>query len=222
MEITNVGRGKGAVENLRIKNVLAAVSDLDGAAAWFESEFGLASLPLSYPDGTGTRMIDVGAQQAIELWGPERAGTEAADRAAALSAGGGRFIHWEVATSAPQQTVTPIGLDPVRHQFVDDAGVEVDAWWTLGPDRVDLWEVPSFMWRDETAPNWGVPDEVPLATGGLALGFAWIEVGGNATAVSNWVGESQSLPIRHISGRQGPHAVGVRTSAGVIEVRLSS
>lgn len=51
------------------------------------------------------------------------------------------------------------------------------------------------------------------------MGFAWIEIGGDAAALSRWVGDA--LPVRHVGGRSGPHAVGVSTAGGVIEVRLT-
>lgn len=49
------------------------------------------------------------------------------------------------------------------------------------------------------------------------LGFAWIEVGGNAEELRDWLGGAD-IPVRVSDGRRSVRKVGVTTSSGEVTI----
>jgi len=199
---------------LRLDHVVYAVRDLDEAAVRFREELGLDSTVGGRHErwGTANRIVPFGDQY-LEL-------VAAVDEASALrnpfgrgileraSEGGGWFTI-AVATDGVDAVASRLHLDVVAGSRTRPDG-EVIRWRTAGLEdpRRDPW-MPFFL-------TWDIPVELhpgrSRARHGVRTeGIAWVEVGGHAERLREWLG-GEELPIRVIEGEPGLRRVGVATS----------
>jgi len=205
---------------LRLDHVVYATGDLDEAAVRFREELGLDSTVGGRHErwGTANRIVPLGDQY-LEL-------VAAVDEATALrnpfgrgileraSEGGGWFTI-AVATDGVDAVALRLHLDVVDGSRARPDG-EVVRWRTAGLEdpRRDPW-MPFFL-------TWDIPVELhpgrSRATHGVrAEGIAWVEVGGDAERLREWLG-GEELPIRVIEGEPGLRRVGVASSGREIVI----
>jgi Glyoxalase-like domain len=201
---------------LRLDHVVFAVPDLDEAAVRFREAFGLDSTEGGRHErwGTANRIVPLGDEY-VELVAAvdetaaarTRFGSGVLERA---SGGGGWFTMAAVAEDL-DAVAARLGLEIGSGSRTRPDG-EILRWRSAGLDdpRREPW-MPFFL-------AWDVPDELhPGRTraghGVQAEGIAWVEVGGGAERLREWLG-GEELPIRVIGGEPGLRRVGVATSHG--------
>jgi hypothetical protein len=184
---------------VRIDHVIYATDDLDDAQRRFEA-LGLRVVPGGVHDGMGThnRIVPLGDGY-VELLAIH-------DRGLAEGAGFGRalldrlrdgegWLGWAVAVEEDIELVARrlgIGIIPISRDGLTArlAGVAEAA-------REPF--LPFFCQRD---PGVGSPGD-----GGTG-GISWLELGGDAGRLADWVGGAE-LPLRFADGPPRPLAVGV-------------
>jgi hypothetical protein len=185
---------------LRIDHVILATSDLDGTAARIAADHGWPATGGGRHAGLGThnRIVPLGGGY-LELLGvadPEEAAGSAVGRAVAAKIGeGGGLLGWAVAVDDVEGVAARLGtelLTVTRAGFSARNSGIVEA---LADSSL-----PFFLERDP-----GIPDPGAEGTAG---GIAWVEVGVEATRLSEWLGGAR-LPVRVVGGRAGLHAFGV-------------
>jgi catechol 2,3-dioxygenase-like lactoylglutathione lyase family enzyme len=199
---------------LRIDHVVFAVPDLDEAAVRFREAFGLDSTDGGRHErwGTANRIVPLGDQY-LEL-------VTAVDETAAAGTGFGRGVLQLASGGGGWFTIAAVAedLDAVAARLGLEIGSgsrtrpdgEILRWRSAGLDdpRREPW-MPFFL-------VWDVPDELRpgrarTGHGVRAQGIAWVEVGGDAERLREWLG-GEELPIRVIGGEPGLRRVGVATS----------
>ena len=199
---------------LRLDHVVYAVPDLDEAAVRFREAFGLDSTEGGRHErwGTANRIVPLGDQY-VEL-------VAAVDETAAARTGFGRGVLERAAAGGGWFTIAAVAedLDAVAARLGLEIGSgsrtrpdgEVLRWRSAGLDdpRREPW-MPFFL-------AWDVPEELHpgrarAGHGVRAEGIAWVEVGGDAERLREWLG-GEELPIRVIGGEPGLRRVGVATS----------
>ena len=200
---------------LRLDHVVYAVLDLDQAAVRFREEFGLGSTEGGRHErwGTANRIVPLGDQY-LELVaavdGPMAAetafGRGVLERAAR---GGGGWFTIAAVTDGLDAVASRLGLEVGSGSRMRPDGQTV-RWRMAGLDdpRREPW-MPFFL-------AWDVTDELHPGRAGAghgvrAQGIAWVEVGGDAERLRDWLGDEE-LPIRVIGGEPGLRRVGVATS----------
>jgi Glyoxalase-like domain len=199
---------------LRLDHVVYAVPDLDEAAVRFRAEFGLDSTPGGRHErwGTANRIVPLGDQY-VEL-------VAALDEAAAARTVFGRGVLERVSGGSGWFTLAAVAndLDAVAARL----GLEIGSGSRTRPDGETL------RWRSAGLDNprrepwmpfflaWDVPDELHpgrarAGHGVRADGIAWVEAGGDAERLREWLG-GEELPIRVIEGAPGLRRVGVATA----------
>jgi catechol 2,3-dioxygenase-like lactoylglutathione lyase family enzyme len=205
---------------LRLDHVVYAVRDLDEAAVRFREELGLDSTVGGRHErwGTANRIVPFGDQY-LEL-------VAAVDEATALrnpfgrgileraSEGGGWFTI-AVATDGVDAVASRLHLDVVAGSRTRPDG-EVVLWRMAGPEdpRRDPW-MPFFL-------TWDVPVELHpgrarAGHGIRAEGIAWVEVGGDAERLREWLG-GEELPIRVVDAVPSIHRVAISTANGELVI----
>jgi catechol 2,3-dioxygenase-like lactoylglutathione lyase family enzyme len=205
---------------LRLDHVVYAVRDLDEAAARFRREFGLDSVVGGRHAGWGTanRIVPLG-EQYLEL-------IAAVDESEATATTFGRSLLERIEAGEGWHTFAVASDDVVL--IGERLGLEIDAgsrerldgevlrWRMAGledPKR-EPW-MPFFL-------TWDVPGSLHPghARAGHAIGvegIAWVEVGGDAEQLSEWLGDEE-LPIRVMSDEPGIRRVAVATPDGDLVV----
>jgi hypothetical protein len=89
------------------------------------------------------------------------------------------------------------------------------------PDTATCWAagLPNFFYTEDMARH---PGRVPIAPGpGIRPhGIAWMELGGSAEAMSDWLGiRASSLPLRFNGKTPGLYALAVKTERGEVVIR---
>ena len=205
---------------LRLDHVVFAVPDLDEAAVRFREAFGLDSTEGGRHErwGTANRIVPVGDQY-VEL-------VAAVEETAAARTGFGRGVLQLASGGGGWFTIAAVAedLDAVAARLGLEIGSgsrtrpdgEILRWRSAGLDdpRREPW-MPFFL-------AWDVPEELHPARaraghGVRAQGIAWVEVGGDAERLREWLG-GEELPIRLIEGEPGVRRVGVSTSDGEIVI----
>ena len=205
---------------LRLDHVLYAVPDLDEAAVRFREAFGLDSTEGGRHErwGTANRIVPLGDQY-VEL-------VAAVDEAAAGQTGFGRGVLERAAGGGGWFTIAAVAedLDAVAGRLGLEIGSgsrtrpdgEVLRWRSAGLDdpRRELW-MPFFL-------AWDVPEELHpgrarAGHGVRAQGIAWVEVGGDAGRLRQWLG-GEVLPIRVADVPLGIHRVGISTADGELVI----
>ena len=204
---------------LRLDHVVFAVPDLDEAAVRFREAFGLDSTEGGRHErwGTANRIVPLGDQY-VEL-------VAVVDETAART-GFGRGVLERARDGGGWLTIAAVAedLDAVAARLGLEIGSgsrtrpdgEILRWRSAGLDdpRREPW-MPFFL-------AWDVPEELHPARaraghGVRAQGIAWVEVGGDAERLREWLG-GEELPIRLIEGEPGVRRVGVSTSDGEIVI----
>ena len=199
---------------LRLDHVVYAVPDLDEAAVRFREAFGLDSTEGGRHErwGTANRIVPLGDQY-VEL-------VAAVDETAAARTGFGRGVLERASAGGGWFTIAAVAedLDAVAARLGLEIGSgsrtrpdgEVLRWRSAGLDdpRREPW-MPFFL-------AWDVPEELHpgrarAGHGVRAEGIAWVEVGGDAERLREWLG-GEELPIRVVEGEPGIRRVGVATS----------
>ena len=199
---------------LRLDHVVYAVPDLDDAAVRFREAFGLDSTEggRHEPWGTANRIVPLGDQY-VEL-------VAAVDEAAAARTGFGRGVLERASGGGGWFTMAAVAQDlaavAARLELEIGSGSrtrpdgEILRWRSAGLDdpRREPW-MPFFL-------AWDVPDEMHpgrarAGHGVRVQGIAWVEVGGDAERLREWLGGEQ-LPIRVVDGEPGIRRIGFGTS----------
>jgi hypothetical protein len=198
------------------------VRDADAAAARLLDEHGLASVPGGrHPAwGTENRIVPLGGAY-LELM-------TVFDRRVAVSTPLGRFVceriargdgflGWMAAGEGFDERTAALGLEPLPSSRERPDGSTV-SWRLAGLDRM-LAEPPLpglIAWDDPEA----FPGVTPAEHRGIRpRGFAWLELAGDATRLSEWLGGAE-VPLRVVDdGPPGLRAAAVALEGGEIVVR---
>jgi hypothetical protein len=199
---------------LRLDHVVYAVPDLDEAAVRFREAFGLDSTEGGRHErwGTANRIVPLGDQY-VEL-------VAAVDETAAARTGFGRGVLERASGGGGWFTVAVVAedLDAVAARLGLEIGSgsrtrpdgETLRWRSAGLDdpRREPW-MPFFL-------AWDVPAELHpgrarAGHGVRADGIAWVEVGGDAERLRDWLG-GEELPIRVLEGEPGIRRIGLGAS----------
>ena len=198
---------------LRLDHVVYAVRDLDEAAVRFRETFGLDSTEGGRHErwGTANRIVPLGDQY-VEL-------VAAVDETAAARTGFGRGVLERASGGGGWFTIAAVAedLDAVAARLGLEIGSgsrtrpdgEVFRWRSAGLDdpRREPW-MPFFLaWdsKDELHPG-----RARAGHGVRAQGITWVEVGGDAGRLRQWLG-GEELRIRVIDGEPGIRRVAVGT-----------
>jgi len=199
---------------LRLDHVVFAVPDLDEAAIRFREGFGLDSTEGGRHErwGTANRIVPLGDQY-VEL-------VAAVDESVAARTAFGRGVLERASGGGGWFTIAAVAedLDAVAARL----GLEIGSGSRTRPDGETLrWRSAGLddPRREPLMPfflAWDVPDELHpgrarAGHGIRAEGIAWVEVGGDAERLRDWLG-GEELPIRVIEGEPGLRRVGVATS----------
>ena len=200
---------------LRLDHVVYAVADLDEAAVRFREAFGLDSVEGGRHArwGTANRVVPLGDQY-LEL-------VAAVDRDAASAAGGFGRAAMDLADAGGGWLTLAVVTDDLD-AIAGRLGLDVDSGSRTRPDGdVVRWRMAAL---DDDAREpwmpfflaWDVPEELypgraHAGHGVRAQGIAWVEVGGDAERLGEWLG-SEELPIRVIEGEPRIRRVAIATS----------
>jgi Glyoxalase-like domain len=199
---------------LRLDHVVYAVPDLDEAAVRFREGFGLDSTEGGRHErwGTANRIVPLGDQY-VEL-------VTVVDETAAARTGFGRGVLERASAGGGWFTIAAVAedLDGVAERLGLEIGSgsrtrpdgETLRWRSAGLDdpRREPW-MPFFL-------GWDVPDELHPGRAGAGhgvgvQGIAWVEVGGDAERLREWLGGDE-LPIRVVDGEPGIRRIGFGAS----------
>jgi len=191
--------------SLRIDHVLYAVSDLDAAAARFEEDLGLESLPGGRHSawGTANRIVPLGPDY-LELIGvvdPETAAES--DFGRLVLDAGDRLVGWSVATDELEPIVQRLGLEVERGSRKRPDGVRL-AWRLAGLHEAltSSGGLPFFI-------QWEGPGELhPGGDHSAPPGIRWVEVALDEGELRDWLGGAQ-LPVRFAAQGRGIAAAGI-------------
>ena len=199
---------------LRLDHVVYAVPDLDEAAVRFREAFGLDSTEGGRHErwGTANRIVPLGDQY-VEL-------VAAVDETAAARTGFGRGVLERASAGGGLFTLAVVAddLDAVAERLGLEIGSgsrtrpdgETLRWRSAGLDdpRREPW-MPFFLAWDVPAELY--PGRARAGHGVRARGIAWVDAGGDAERLREWLG-GEDLRIRVVEGEPGLRRVGVATS----------
>jgi len=211
---------EGAV-SIEFDHVIRGVSDLDGAGTRLLSEHGLSSVAGGrHPGhGTGNRIVPLGTDYLELMAIVDRA--EASESPLGRWVGealrdGDRFLALCLRTGSLDLVAERLGLETLAMSRSKPNG-ETLRWRLAGLDRMMGPErLPFFIQWD--VPLDRHPGREPADHRAAPLGLAWVELGGNARRIHEWVG-TDGLDLRVVSGKPGVRALGIRTRAGEITIR---
>jgi hypothetical protein len=213
--------GPAGDAGLRIDHPVRVVPDLDRAAERWRREYGLDSSVGGRHArwGTANRIVPLGDGY-VELIGvadPEEAGPSEFGRSVMRRAAMGEtWLTFAVATDDLDGVAARLGLEVTEGSRERPDGVTV-RWRSAGQEalRREDW-MPFFIeWR--TGPELH-PGRTRAGHGISVDGISWIEVGGDAARLRDWLGGS-GLPIRVTSGPAGVRAVALSTASGDVVIR---
>ena len=186
---------------MRIDHVIYGTADLDGAAARFADEFGLAAARGGRHDGLGThnQLVPLGDGCFIELLGvADREEALRSPLGAALCGAverGDGLLGWAVGVEdldgCARRLGTPVSVVGRQGREARLTGVN---------EALEEPYLPFFIERDA---DWYRPS-VP----GASAGLSWIEVAGHAGRLEEWLGGTQ-LPVRVVDGPARILAIGI-------------
>ena len=199
---------------LRMDHVVYAVRDLDEASVGFREAYGLDSVAGGRHErwGTANRIVPLGEEylELVAAIDPDAAAASGFGRAVIGRAdAGGGWVTFAVATD---------DLDAIASRL----GLEVGAGSRTKPDGTVLrWRGAGLddPRREPSMPfflAWDVPAELHpgrarAGHGVRAQAIAWVEVGGDAARLREWLGGDE-LPIRVIDDESGIRRVAIATS----------
>jgi len=205
---------------LRLDHVVYATGDRDEAAVRFREEFGLDSAVGGRHErwGTANRIVPLGDEY-LELISAVDEATASANGfgrdVLELAASGGGWLTIAAATDDIEPIASRLGLVVGNGSRTRPDG-EVVRWRMAGLEdpRRDPW-MPFFL-------TWDIPIELRpgrarAGHGVRAGGIAWVEVGGDAERLREWLG-GEELPIRVVEAAPGIHRVAISTADGELVV----
>lgn len=206
---------------MQIDHVVYGVQDLEAAATRMRQEFGLGSVPGGHHPGwgTGNRIVPLGPSY-IELLAAvdaaEAGRSELGRQLIEAVAEGDRFLAWCVSTEDVDAVAARLGLS-VNAGTRDRPDGTVLRWRSAGLERA-LAEpsLPFFI-------AWDIPEDLHPGRAdadhvGAPQGIAWLEIGGDAIRLNEWL-EGSELPVRVVGGPPGVLAVAVAAASGEIVIR---
>jgi hypothetical protein len=205
---------------LRIDHPVRAVADLERAAERWRRDLGLDSAPGGRHAGWGTanRIVPLGDAyvELIAVADPEAASASAFGSAVAEAAGQGeRWLTFAAAADDLDAVAARLGLEVTEGSRERPDGTTL-RWRSAGLEdpRREPW-MPFFI-------AWEVPPDLHpgRARGGQGIragGIAWIEVGGDAGRLDEWLGGTE-LPVRVVDGPAGIRAVAVVAAGGELVI----
>jgi hypothetical protein len=188
-------------------HVIMTVRDLDQAAERLLETHGLQSFPggRHVGLGTGNRIVPLGDSY-LELMAVVDP-VEAKDSVLARwveeqTAKGDRIAAWILRTDDVDAVAGRLGLTAEPMSRVRPDGIEL-AWRLAGLEVAMSTGLPFFI-------QWDIdPDLHPGRAGGAdGPGISWVEVGGDAEVLAQWLGPND-LDVRGVDGPQGIHRVGI-------------
>lgn len=205
---------------LRIDHAVLAVRDLEAASERLLEEHGLASLAGGrHPWGTGNRIVPLGAQY-VELLAvvdrPVGERTELGRLILEATTDGDRWWAIGVADDDLEGTAARLALPIESGSRALEGGGEL-RWRMAGiTDPRRAAHLPFLVeWDLEPGSH---PGEAPIEHASGATGIAWVEVTGDADALSDWLGDAD-LPYRVSPGEPGVVAVAFTTGNGELVIR---
>lgn len=206
---------------MRIDHVIYGVRDLEEAASRMKEEFGLGSVPGGrHPGwGTGNRIVPLGPNYIELMAAVDQSEAESSDVGRAVLdavSDGDRFLAWCVATEDIEAAAARLDL-PVTTGSRERPDGTVLRWRSAGALRALAQpSLPFFI-------TWDVPEELhpgrePADHVARPRGIEWLEVGGDAIRLNEWLGGSE-LPVRVVGGPPGVLAVGIGADPEEIVVR---
>jgi hypothetical protein len=206
--------------SLAIDHVILCMPDLDAAAHTLFEAHGLASVSGGrHPGhGTGNRIVPLGGNY-VELMGivdPAEASTSPMGRWVADEIGRGtRLLAVCLRTDDIVALGERLGLEPLAMSRATPSG-ETLSWRLVGLDRaLGPDHLPFFIQWDDPARH---PGGDRAAHRVKPEGIAWVELGGDPGRIRSWLGD-HDLDLRLAGGPPGLRAIGIRTAAGVVELR---
>lgn len=195
-------------ERVVIDHVIYGVRDLEAAVGRFRDEYGLEPLLRSeHPEwGTRNAVLPAGLGQFVELLSiadPD-AGTPLVEGLKLLLRHGDRMVGACIRSRDLDADAARLSLrviDGERRQ----AGRVLRFRRTVPEERPDM---PFFI--DWQGSNEEMDEQYDV---GPVAGIAWIEYGGEATQLQDWVGDAD-VPIRAASGRPGPRRFALTRTTG--------
>jgi hypothetical protein len=186
---------------VRIDHVIYAAADLDAAATRLESELGLHACAGGRHEGLGThnRIVPLGGGylELLAVADPEEAASSDFGRGllARLAQDGDGLLGWVVAVDDIASVARRLGttITTIRR-----AGLSAHLTGLAEAMREPI--LPFFISRDPGVADPGID--------GDAGGITWIEVGGDAARLEQWLDVS-ALPVRVVDGRAAVRAVGI-------------
>ena len=186
---------------MRIDHVIYAAADLDAAATRLESGLGLHARGGGRHEGLGThnRIVPLGGGylELLAVADPEEAAGSDFGRGllARLAQDGDGLLGWVVAVDDIASVARRLGttITTIRR-----AGLSARLTGLAEAMREPF--LPFFISRDPGVPDPGID--------GDAGGITWIEVGGDAARLEQWLDVS-ALPVRVVEGRSAVRAVGI-------------
>ena len=197
-----------------IDHVLVVVHDLDHAAETFARDLGLASVAGGRHPGHGTanRIVPLGDSY-VEL-------VAVVDASEAVASPFGAFMQARLAESGEGPVAVCLRTDDiagVAERLGDRAfemtrtrpdGVEL-SWHMVALDAALELGLPFFIeWR---VPAEEHPGRAAVTHRRPAVGIAWVEVGGDADRLADWVGDAD-VPLRAVDGPPGPRRFAVEVA----------
>jgi hypothetical protein len=188
-------------------HVIMTVRDLDQAAERLLEMHGLQSFPggRHVGLGTGNRIVPL-RDSYLELMAVVDP-VEAKDSVLARwveeqTAKGDRIAAWILRTDDVDAVAGRLGLTAEPMSRVRPDGIEL-AWRLAGLEVAMSTGLPFFI-------QWDIdPDLHPGRAGGAdGPGISWVEVGGDAEVLAQWLGPND-LDVRCVDGPQGIHRVGI-------------
>ena len=205
---------------LRLDHLGYAVRDLDEAAVRFREGFGLDSVVggRHVEFGTANRIVPLGDQY-LEIVG-------VVDRAEAEASAFGRSVLEDTA-ERDRWLVIVAETDDVEAEAAR-LGLEISSGVRVRPDGSEIrWRMTGLdaPEREPWMPffiQWDMPAELHpgrqrAGHGVKATGLAWVEVGGDAERLSDWLGGSE-LPIRVTDAPPGIVCAAVATADGEVAI----
>jgi hypothetical protein len=197
-----------------LDHVLLGVSDLGSAADRLRREWGLGTVPGGSPaPGIDNVVVPLSPPLYLELvTATDPRASAAAARLAAATAAGDRLFTWAIEPDDLDARAADLGIEPLV------GGGDTGRWRLLGEVEHSR---PFFIEYDVARPGRleGWQRAYARAAHDCAPGrVTHIEVGGDESAVRQWVGELD-VELRVVGGEPGLTAVGIATARGEIVVR---
>ncbi|MDH5372014.1 MAG: VOC family protein [Acidimicrobiia bacterium] len=203
---------------LRFDHVIMTVSDLDAASKRLFDEYGLGSVAGGRHPGHGTanRLVPLGRDylEFVAVVDPSEAAGSAFGRWVGARALMGSLAGLCLRTTDIISIGRRLDLAPVPMSRMRPDGIEL-SWHLLGLDVAIEEGLPFFV-------EW---DVLPQDHPGRAFashrveprGISWVEVGGDAGRLGNWLG-NHDLDVRSTDGPPGVLRFGLDTDAGQLVI----